>query len=162
MRATSIFFAILSIATSLVACSNGNADKSKPSPDGGDRSGSGGSVASGGTTSASGATSAGGKTGTGGTNPALCQVDAGTDRCKLCLASQCCSDMVACFADSGCQTAFDEYQRCVRAAKDDANTIANCYSVFAIGLKEAGTEHLGLTTCDYLDCSSECGAPAQM
>jgi hypothetical protein len=162
MHASSISVVLLSVAISLSACSSNGADKNKPGRDGGNRSGTGGSIASGGTRSDGGATGAGGKTGSGGMNPALCQVDSGADKCRLCLASQCCSDVVACFSNSGCRAAFDEYQRCVRAAKNDANTIANCYSVFTIGLKEAGTKHLGLTTCDYLDCNSECGAPSQM
>jgi hypothetical protein len=153
----------LSLSTVAIACSSDSASPSKQGSqnvDGGSGGGSanGGSSSGGkgGSSSGTGGTNAGGaKPETGGADPADCEIDSGTDVCRLCLASHCCDDFKSCAADTDCQTAFDTYQTCVHDANGDANVVSQCYSTFAGAV--AG-KHAALATCAY-GCSKDCGGP---
>lgn len=163
MRIALTVASLLSLGPVISACSSdstgstGGTQHERDASTGGSSSGAGGSATGGQANGTGGGTGTGGTaSGTGGANPADCHTDAGTDECRLCLASHCCDDFTGCTNDATCRTRFDTYQSCVKASGGDANTISDCFSTFASG---NGADYALLTTCDYNYCSVECGGP---
>jgi hypothetical protein len=166
MRFRFFFAAAASLVLGILACSSSTTDNSKNplvNDGGGGASsagakGSGGAGAKGNGGKASGGASGGNTAsgGTGGGDPAACEIDSGTDACRLCLAGHCCDDFKSCNADTACASEFQTYQSCVKGANGDGNVVSECFSTFA---GNVGSEHSSLTACDFHNCSAECGGP---
>lgn len=102
-----------------------------------------------------------GNSSTGGASAANCPVDAGTDTCRLCLATNCCTAYTSCVGDSTCSHALDEYRHCVDTATNSSDQGA-CIGGFSRTMKDAGTSApLGnaIGGCVYAHCTL-CGASA--
>lgn len=138
-----------------VSCSN---DSKKDGGNGGaDASASGGSSGSTGSggTSSSGS---GGMMNTGGADPALCNIESGTDACLLCLARYCCDTVQTCFADSRCKAAFDTEQECFHSA-DVGTDQSACYSSFVMAdMPDGGPRTHPMADCILRSCGA-CGIP---
>jgi hypothetical protein len=132
---------------------------------GADASTSGGSGgATGGTGgAATGGTAGGGAggLGAGGSDPALCNIDTGTDECLLCLARYCCGDIEACYADATCKEEFDKQQACWKSP--DAGTDRSaCYSTFVLaGSGDGGPPTHPVAQCIFNPCGM-CGKPSPL
>lgn len=140
------------------ACSS--SDSSTPGKS--DGGATGGATGSGGKAGTGGAKSTGGGTSSsssGGATGHQCAVDAGTDNCATCLATQCCDRFIACLDRPLCRSAFAIHEACFRAPGAEPSA---CFGDFSRTLQGDAGDSNGVdpfAACIITNCSQVCGGP---